>query len=105
VARFEERAAGGQNCRTGTSETAALGLVWLFLLFFAAKYQSSFHLVWSPSTGHRASQIDKKTKIMAILLLIVRQQRGVLFPAILSKAEFVTCSTCLIRSRSGSVLP
>jgi hypothetical protein len=48
--RSRSRAAGRPDCRTCPSETAALELALLFLLFFAAKYHSSFHLVRSPST-------------------------------------------------------
>jgi hypothetical protein len=60
VARFEElrgRPAGLPDWPFGK---AALGLALLFPLFFAAKYQPSFHLVRSLSTGHRRSRTDMK---------------------------------------------
>jgi hypothetical protein len=53
----------------------------LFLLFFAAKYQSSFDLVRSPAPAIGASGATYSAKIMAILVLLTpqreRQCRGI----------------------------
>ena len=45
----------------------------LFLLFFAAKYQSSLDLVFSLGAVHRRFRSDMKHNIVAILVLLIEQ--------------------------------
>jgi hypothetical protein len=54
-------------------ETAAPGPSLLFLLFFAAKYQSSLYLVDYAAPAIGASQSDMNANIMAILALLISQ--------------------------------
>src|SRR6266702_1316250 len=54
------RGGGRQDCRTGPFGTAARGPSWLFLLFSAAKYLPSLHLVGSPGPAIDAYRCSMK---------------------------------------------
>jgi len=89
VARFVKPPVGaGSIAGLPLRKQVALGRSWLFL---------------QPSNSQRSCQIrNTRTSTAAVIPVCEpRQSAG----AVLPKTNVVTCSTCFIRTRSGSVVP
>ena len=112
MARFEEprdRPAGLPDWPFGNG---SLGLALLFPLFFAAKYQSSFHVVRSPAPAIGASQTEMKHEDYGnfSVAYTATQARPLPGETLKSSDSIAGCSAAeaaarILELRKGNILP